>query len=119
MSTKPIFSLSRAEHAALLASNELWTQYPTADGDYNRDIRLSLYDLATAMNQPGLSEAQIDRYYYDYFRKALAVEGFNEATIDLIIGQAYERGHSAGYSEVVCVAQGMAEFVKAVIQANK
>lgn len=44
---------------------------------------------------------------------------FNDKIVSLISSEAYDRGHSAGSSEVVSQAMCIAEFVKTILEASK
>ena len=53
------------------------------------------------------------------YHKSLLREGFTEKQADLISGEAYDRGHSAGQAEVISYIQDIANFAKFLIAAGK
>ena len=77
---------------------------------------LSLEELNKAIFHCSRDEEQ--EIYSEHFHQAIENEGFNRATANLIAYEAYEKGHSAGYSEVVGVSIGICSFVKEILQAN-
>ncbi len=114
---KALRDLAAAEHAALFESGKLWELYPEASGDFKADTMpmklLELYNLLC-------TETRNEGYdlYYKHFAAAIEAEGFNPKQAAIISGEAYERGHSAGVSEIVCQAQSLVEFGRKLLAAK-
>lgn len=53
------------------------------------------------------------------YHKSLLREGFTEKQANLISGEAYDRGHSAGQDEVISYIREIANFAKDIIEAGK
>lgn len=67
---------------------------------------------------------KIDKNFADMkiaplYYKSLLREGFTHSQADLISGEAYDRGHSAGQDEVISYIQDIANFSKQLIAAGK
>lgn len=116
---KSLYDLTREEHAALLASGKLFHLYPTAGGDWERDCFLCLSDLGRALNDAHGDWAEQQRLYQHHFQAALVREGLTEGQAAVVHSEAYDRGHSSGYSEVVIEARGLVDFVKAILNARE
>lgn len=57
-------------------------------------------------------------FIHAHYDEALKNEGFNEKTAGMISSEAYDRGHSAGITEVLSYAIDLSHFVKEIIRVN-
>jgi hypothetical protein len=85
---------------------------------------MNLHDLHAAINatyvQPYTREQELERkrLFDDNYIPAVINEGLNEATAKAIYSQAWERGHSSGYCEVINFTHDLIELAKRIIAAN-
>ena len=118
---KPLYTLEPERYQELLTSSQLYDLYPEASGDYTRDTQVTLEKLLELMHEADHNHDRVavSSLYDTYLKKAIQLEGVNADVADIIISEAYDRGHSAGYSEVVCVALNTLDFVNRILKANQ
>lgn len=81
---------------------------------------IDLYDAMSAAykGDPKLYRDAHSDLYVRHFAEAIQNEGFTPKQAAVISYEAYERGHSAGYQEVVSVAMGICSFAKELLAAR-
>jgi len=118
LSMKPLYELTPEEYQSLFTSGRLWENYTEACGDYARDTQVNLEKLQRLLNECEEKFGVQEHIYNKFFKSALQAEGVNARIADIIISEAYEQGHSGGYSEVICVASNILDLAKRIIEAS-
>ena len=77
---------------------------------------MKLIDLYSEMSR--VPDARRPALFDLNFTQALQNEGFTPAQASIISYEAYERGHSGGYQEVVGAAMGLCEFARNLLAAK-
>ena len=78
-------------------------------------MNLNLEQLRDALNRAYPDQSKSRKLYTDHFMNAVMAEGFTEEQARLIEYEAYERGHSAGCAEIVCITFGIVGFAKKLL----
>lgn len=131
-------TMQEVDEAVRKEQNKIWEQYseykqanpllpPDAVVDEEKSVRWNREQVkalnkernakATALKRKyeecnGLFEAEAKRRIKEEY-------GLSEKAVNIVYGNAYERGHSAGFLEVWWNALEFAEFAKSILDAEK
>lgn len=79
---------------------------------YERDLA----EYKTGIRAYNEAKGKLEEQYMDHLR---ANSSLNPATFSIVYANAYDRGHSDGYSEVESIFHDMEDLAERIIAANK